>query len=189
MDVVGVGARFRAARIKKGWRQRDVAVRARVSRSAVSRIELGKFEAVTLKTMIDVGNHLGIRIDWKLLSFDGDLDRLVNARHGALHESVARTLLRLDGVPYRRTGPPFARRSRETGAGCGVGCASRRGRFGRCLSGQTTTARALNEVWRCQAGPIAPPQGRVSVGEAVVRRRGAGGLDVTRSSWSYDRVV
>jgi transcriptional regulator with XRE-family HTH domain len=97
MDMAAVGARFRAARIKKRWRQQDLAERAHISRSVAARIELGRFESVTLASVLDIAKVLGIRIEWRLLSFDSDLDRLVNARHAALHESVARRLLSMGG--------------------------------------------------------------------------------------------
>jgi transcriptional regulator with XRE-family HTH domain len=42
MDDIRVGAAFRAVRIRRGWRQQDVADRAGVSRALISLIERGK---------------------------------------------------------------------------------------------------------------------------------------------------
>lgn len=100
VDFAAIGARFRAARINKGWRQKDLAERAGVSRSEVARIESGRFGNVTVKAVLQVGTALGIRIVWKLLSYAGDLDRIVNARHGALHEAVARWLRSIEGWTF-----------------------------------------------------------------------------------------
>jgi transcriptional regulator with XRE-family HTH domain len=83
--------------MKKKWRQRDVAARAGVSPTIVSRIERGTFGNVGLDTVLLVARALGIRVDWKLISLDADLDRLMNARHSALHESVARKALNWTG--------------------------------------------------------------------------------------------
>src|SRR5262245_30637153 len=44
-----LGATFRAVRISKGWRQQDVAVRARVDRELVSRIERGGGSHVSIE--------------------------------------------------------------------------------------------------------------------------------------------
>jgi transcriptional regulator with XRE-family HTH domain len=97
VDLAGVGARFRAVRIKKGWRQQDVADQAHVSRTMVSRIERGRFGNLPLDDLLAVARALGVRVDWKLISIDVDLDRLMNARHSGLHESVARDFLSFAG--------------------------------------------------------------------------------------------
>jgi transcriptional regulator with XRE-family HTH domain len=83
-----LGARFRAVRIKRGWRQADVGARARVDRSVVSRIERGHLESVTLGTLLRVARTLDIQVTVNARSRGADLDRLVNAHHAGLHESV-----------------------------------------------------------------------------------------------------
>ncbi len=95
-----LGSVVRAVRIRRGSRQLDLAVRAGVSQSAVSRIERGHLETVTLDTIRSVAGALDIRVDiiprWRA----GDLDRLMNAGHAALHEAVARHLGTLAGWEF-----------------------------------------------------------------------------------------
>lgn len=90
-----LAATFRAVRIRRGWRQEDVAARAGVSRAAVSLIERGELEGCTLRHILTVAEALGIRIDLMGRWRGGDLERLLNAKHSALHERVAVRLARL----------------------------------------------------------------------------------------------
>ncbi|MEJ7749185.1 MAG: helix-turn-helix domain-containing protein [Candidatus Limnocylindrales bacterium] len=89
MDDARFGATVRAVRHKRGWRQRDLAARAGVSDVTVSRLERGHLETLSVRTIRRLGSALDIRVDlvgrWRA----GDLDRLLNARHSMLHESVA----------------------------------------------------------------------------------------------------
>ena len=95
MDAVRLGAICRALRIKKRWRQVDLARRAGVARSAISDIETGHVERMRVETLLLVIDALGGRIDFVVRWQGGELDRLLNARHSALHESVARAFRRL----------------------------------------------------------------------------------------------
>lgn len=94
------GAAIRFLRIRRGWRQRDLAGRASVSQSAVSRIERGHLASVTLDMIRRVASALDMRVDvvgrWR----GGDLDRLLAAGHSALHELVARHLGGLRGWQF-----------------------------------------------------------------------------------------
>jgi transcriptional regulator with XRE-family HTH domain len=94
------GAAIRFLRIRRGWRQQDLAARGGVSQSAVSRIERGHLELVTLDTIRRVAGALDMRVDvvgrWR----GGDLDRLLASGHSALHESVARNLGGLRGWQF-----------------------------------------------------------------------------------------
>jgi len=83
------GATFRAVRIKRGWRQIDVAARAHVHRSVVSAIERGHLERVSIGTLLAVARVLGIQVTWSTRWKAGDLDRLLAARHARLHEAIA----------------------------------------------------------------------------------------------------
>lgn len=86
------GAAIRFLRIRRGWRQVDLAERAGVSQSTVSRMERGHLATLTLEAIRRVAAALDLRVDvlgrWRA----GDLDRLLRASHSALHESVARHL-------------------------------------------------------------------------------------------------
>ena len=78
-------------------RQSDVAGGSRTSRWAVSRIERGHLDGVPMRVLQEVARALGARIDVTLRWRGGDLERLLNARHSALHESVARWFGSLPG--------------------------------------------------------------------------------------------
>ena len=90
MDDQRLGSIVRAVRIRRGWRQVDLATKAGVSPSTISRIERGHIDTFSLATLRHVGVALDIRVElvgrWRA----GDLDRLLNAKHSALHEQVAR---------------------------------------------------------------------------------------------------
>jgi len=92
MDDLRLGRLIRILRIRKGWRQEDLARRAGVSRATVSRLERGALDDMPARTFRQVCEPLEIRVELVPRGRGADLDRLVNARHGALHESVARML-------------------------------------------------------------------------------------------------
>ena len=92
-----MGSGLRTLRIRLGMRQSDVASAARLSRAMISRIERGDLEGVPLGVVVEVARVLGARVDVTLRWRGGDLDRLVNARHSALHESIARSFDALAG--------------------------------------------------------------------------------------------
>jgi transcriptional regulator with XRE-family HTH domain len=85
-----LGARFRAVRIRRGWRQTDVGGKVGLSASIISRIERGHIERIQLGTILAVARALDIQITITTRSRGADLDRLVSGRHAGLHESVAR---------------------------------------------------------------------------------------------------
>ena len=88
MDDQRLGAAIRAARIRRGWRQEDLAVRAGVSGSVVSRLERGHLDSMPLRTLRAVSGALEVRLELLPRSRGADLDRLVNARHAELTEAV-----------------------------------------------------------------------------------------------------
>jgi len=90
MDAMRLGAVFRAVRIRKRWRQVDVAMAARVSQAMISRIERGHLRRLSIDALLRVAEVLEIRIDWAPKWRGGDLDRMLNAGHASLHETVAR---------------------------------------------------------------------------------------------------
>lgn len=87
-----VGAAFRALRIKRGWRQIDLARRARVSDAVVSLIERGHLDRVSVPAFRRVAAALEIRAEVSISLPHGELERLLNAGHSAMHEAVARFL-------------------------------------------------------------------------------------------------
>lgn len=92
-----LGTEIRQVRVRRGWRQADLAGAAGVSQATISRIERGHFQTLALDRLRAVASSLDIRVDlvgrWRA----GDLDRLLNSRHSALHESVARAFRDLPG--------------------------------------------------------------------------------------------
>jgi transcriptional regulator with XRE-family HTH domain len=95
-----LGAAFRLVRIRRRWRQQDVAGRAGLSRGVVSMLERGHVDQVTVGTLRAVALALDIRVDLVPRWRAGELDRLLNAAHSALHESIARFFGTLDGWEF-----------------------------------------------------------------------------------------
>jgi transcriptional regulator with XRE-family HTH domain len=87
-----LGAVFRAVRIHLRLRQQDVARRAGVSTSSVSRIERGHIGTLPLRIVRAVATVLEIRLEFVVSWRGGSLDRVMNARHSALHERLANRL-------------------------------------------------------------------------------------------------
>jgi transcriptional regulator with XRE-family HTH domain len=80
----------RAVRHRLHLRQADVAKRARVSASTVSRIERGFLGPVSVATLVRVAEVLEVRIEVHARWRGGDLDRMLRSAHAAMHETVAR---------------------------------------------------------------------------------------------------
>ncbi len=97
MQDARVGAAFRAVRLRRGWRQADVAHRARVSPGVVSLIERGHLDRVSVPAFRRVAAALEIRAEISLSLPHGEIERLLAAGHAALHESLARYLTGLPG--------------------------------------------------------------------------------------------
>ena len=85
-----LGSAIRLVRVRRGWRQADLARRSGVGQATISRIERGHVGTLSLDRLRAVAATLDVRVDvigrWRA----GDLDRLLNAGHSRLHESVAR---------------------------------------------------------------------------------------------------
>jgi len=90
MDDQRIGWMLRSIRIKKGWRQTDLAARARVSRWLVLRIEHGRLATVPIGKLRAVADALDARVDTVIRWRGGDLSRLLSARHSLMHEQMAR---------------------------------------------------------------------------------------------------
>lgn len=88
MDVIRFGLGIRALRMRRHLTQEQLASAARVSSSAISRIERGQSDAVTVRTLERVAAVLGARIETRLLWQGEGLDRLLDARHATLVDYV-----------------------------------------------------------------------------------------------------
>jgi len=87
-----VGAKVRALRKRRGWRQQDLATRVHPSRQLISRIENDRLANVPLGTLQACVDELGgfLRID---VQWQGErLARLVDARHAALQNRFVELL-------------------------------------------------------------------------------------------------
>ena len=96
MDDLRVGSVIKALRLRKRWTQTQLAAAAGVSRALVAGIEHGRLESVGVARLRRVGEALGARIEF-VARTPVDADRLVNARHSAMHEAMARMFRSLDG--------------------------------------------------------------------------------------------
>jgi transcriptional regulator with XRE-family HTH domain len=94
VDDQRIGWTLRTIRTKKRWRQGDLAARAGVSRWIVMRIERGRIAGVPLAKIRQVAAALDSRVDLTARWHGGDLGRLINGRHAAMHEVMARFLAR-----------------------------------------------------------------------------------------------
>jgi hypothetical protein len=72
-------------------------VKARVSQDSVSRLERGQLDGMTLARIRAIGAAVGVLIDLTPRWQGGELDRLLGARHSALHEAVAARFATLAG--------------------------------------------------------------------------------------------
>jgi len=96
VDGERVGRDLRLLRIRRRWRQRDVAARAACSQAQVSRIERGLITGVTIGRLDAIAAALGARFVGTVLWQGERLDRLRDERHAALVDSIVR-LLQADG--------------------------------------------------------------------------------------------
>lgn len=97
MDDSLLGFAIRTLRMRKGWRQQDLASAADVSRQLVSEVERGHLEHVTTAALRRIVSALGARLTLRIDTSGRDLDRLLSARHGLMHEEFARRYGRLPG--------------------------------------------------------------------------------------------
>ncbi|HWH24438.1 MAG TPA: helix-turn-helix domain-containing protein, partial [Candidatus Limnocylindria bacterium] len=97
MDDQRLGAAFRQVRIKRGWTQAELARRCGVSAGLISLIERGHLDRVSVRILRRVAAQLEIFVSIRPTSRAGELDRLINAGHAAMHEELARHLDSLPG--------------------------------------------------------------------------------------------
>jgi transcriptional regulator with XRE-family HTH domain len=88
MNRVRFGRSVKALRLRKGWRQEDLARAARVSRSAVGRIEAGEIGRMAWWQLLGVAEALDGQLDLDFRWRGADLDRLVDADHAAVQAAL-----------------------------------------------------------------------------------------------------
>jgi transcriptional regulator with XRE-family HTH domain len=97
VDDQRVGAVLRKVRLRRGWRQADLADAVGVHRSMVSRVERGHLGDHTFGAIRAMAAALDVRLDLVPRWRGGDLERLLNAGHSQMHEQLATYLVGLVG--------------------------------------------------------------------------------------------
>jgi transcriptional regulator with XRE-family HTH domain len=88
MDPVRLGLQFRALRRRAGLTQDQLAIRAGVSRSLISRVERGLIAGIAHRRMRQVATALGATLDY-YLRFQGEaLDRMLDEAHAELVDAA-----------------------------------------------------------------------------------------------------
>ena len=95
MDSVRVGRILRALRRRRGWTQKELGRRAKVSQQAISLIERGHGERLSVETMRRVFAALDARWEPTVSWRGGDLDRLLDEEHARLVGEIGRRLARV----------------------------------------------------------------------------------------------
>ena len=95
MDDVRVGRILRALRRRRGWTQKELGRRAKVSQQAVSLIERGHGERLSVETMRRVFAALDARWEPTVSWRGGDLDRLLDEKHARMVGEISRRLARV----------------------------------------------------------------------------------------------
>jgi transcriptional regulator with XRE-family HTH domain len=100
MDLVRFGRGIRAMRLRRRWRQIDLAAAAGLSQTIVAKIELGRGRRIAIEAYERVAGALDSTVDL-LLRWNGEaLDRLLDQDHAALVEAAA-VMLRAAGWDVR----------------------------------------------------------------------------------------
>jgi transcriptional regulator with XRE-family HTH domain len=89
MNTRRVGANLREIRRHRRWTLATAASRAGISSAVGSRIVNGRFDLCSLVSVEAYGRALGADVDMRVRWQGGDLDRLMNWRHSAMHERMA----------------------------------------------------------------------------------------------------
>lgn len=95
MDDRTSGLVIRALRRRKGWRQGDLAARAKVSQSTISRAERGWLEDLTLRVIRAIFAALEARVQLSPRWRGAELERLLDEDHSKVVADVASRLERL----------------------------------------------------------------------------------------------
>ena len=95
MDPIRFGLGIRALRRRRRWSQAELAARIRSSRSAISRVERGGADRLTVRALTQIAEALGARVEVRLLWHAEGLDRLLDRRHAALVDQTLDLLGRL----------------------------------------------------------------------------------------------
>jgi transcriptional regulator with XRE-family HTH domain len=92
MDDIRAGRILRALRIRRGWTQRELGMKAGLSQAAISFIERGHSSRLSSATMRRVFAALDARWEPTVSWRGGELDRLIDEQHATLVAEVVRRL-------------------------------------------------------------------------------------------------
>jgi transcriptional regulator with XRE-family HTH domain len=101
VDDQRLGATVRLLRRRRGWRQADLGGAARISRAAVSRLERGHLDGLTIDTFRRIAAAIDLRIDFVPRWRGAEVDRMLGRRHSLLHEAFAQHLRALPAWTFR----------------------------------------------------------------------------------------
>lgn len=87
MNPIPMGRLLRMVRLRRGWRQRDVAARAGLSAAAIGRHENGRIGSLSALEMH--ASVFGLRVEVRLLGRAGQLARVADEEHAAIVEALA----------------------------------------------------------------------------------------------------
>jgi transcriptional regulator with XRE-family HTH domain len=96
MEDLRVAALFRAVRLRLGWRQEDVGLRASVDQTTVSLIERGLFGRLTLAKLRQVASVLEVQLRLEPKWRGGESARLLDGAHARLVQLAVRVLRAAD---------------------------------------------------------------------------------------------
>lgn len=98
MEDLRVAALFRSVRLRRGWRQDDVGLRASVDQTTVSLIERGLFGHLTLAKLRQVASVLEVQLPLEPKWRGGNAASLLDGAHARLVELAVRSLVAADWV-------------------------------------------------------------------------------------------
>jgi transcriptional regulator with XRE-family HTH domain len=90
-----VGRAARALRHRLGLRQADIAERVGLGHDLVSRIERGRIDGMTIRTLRRLFDGFDAEVVLTIRWRGGELDRVMDRRHATLAETVTKRLVRL----------------------------------------------------------------------------------------------
>ena len=90
MDERQIGRSYKAIRLRLRLTQEELGVASGTSRFVVARIERGRLANVSAGSLRAVASALDADLDLRIRWRGGDLGRILNARHAAMHEAVAK---------------------------------------------------------------------------------------------------
>ena len=99
MDPVRLGHAIRALRLKRRWRQVDLAERSGTSRTTISRLEAGRLSPVAVGVLVRTVEALDATLEVRVRWNGEALDRLLDQAHAGLVERVVVILRELAWIP------------------------------------------------------------------------------------------